>query len=418
MKKIFKQFDFKKKKYAYPTIIAPVLIIFLILFSSNDKETTNLKESSNISVDLGGSEDIELKDKRDSYKENRVLKGDNSQSIAGLEDEKQKKDSLYKNEIIKKKRDSIFKELEKKRVQAEKIKETFENASNISEKERKENLNNILAEQKRSDLTVKRKIDSINKANSERKNNNKERTEKYDPVSALEKQMAMIDSIKKKNDPDYQRKLAEEKLQKEIEERKDYVENSTLKVSKEKPKNKFNSTFRETKSKYIKAIIDENIKVFLGSRVRIRVLENIYVGNMLVESGSMFYSIVDGFDNERIKLKIVSILIDGEIYPVSLDIYDLDGLEGLYIPNSQFREITKTLGSETAQGSGQAVNQMNQNQDPTSTLINRTYQTASNAIAKIVRKQKAKLKYNTHVYLIDVRDLKEKRDELYNESKK
>ena len=45
---------------------------------------------------------------------------------------------------------------------------------------------------------------------------------------------------------------------------------------------------------------------------------------------------MSGFSSGRVKGNITSILIEDELVKVSLSLYDTDGMEGLYVPNSQF----------------------------------------------------------------------------------
>ena len=54
---------------------------------------------------------------------------------------------------------------------------------------------------------------------------------------------------------------------------------------------------------------------------------------------------MSGFGSQRVKGNVTSIMVDGEIIKVNLALYDTDGLEGLYVPSSQFRETTKDVGS-------------------------------------------------------------------------
>ncbi len=43
--------------------------------------------------------------------------------------------------------------------------------------------------------------------------------------------------------------------------------------------------------------------------------------------------------------------MEDELVKVSLSIYDTDGLEGLYVPISQFRETSKDVASSAMSGS-------------------------------------------------------------------
>lgn len=158
----------------------------------------------------------------------------------------------------------------------------------------------------------------------------------------------------------------------------------------------------QKESNLIKAIIDENVKAVDGSRVRLRLLDDIEIEGTLLPKGTYLYATMSGFSSQRATGKIESVLVDDELIKISLSIYDLDGIEGLYIPESQFRETAKdVVGSATEQnmqfnntGTGsmaQWVAQATQN----------TYQKASQAIGKAIKKKSVRLKYGTHVYLIN-----------------
>ncbi|MNY36483.1 hypothetical protein D3C86_1709750 [compost metagenome] len=133
-------------------------------------------------------------------------------------------------------------------------------------------------------------------------------------------------------------------------------------------------------------------------------LEDIRAGTHLVKKGTYLYALVSGFGDQRITLTVQSILQDGKILPVKLDIYDTDGLAGLYVPESAFREFTKDLGGNSMQGVNIQGNSANANQFLMSS-IDKMFQSTSSAIATLIRKNKAKIKYNSYIYLIDTEAL-------------
>lgn len=157
-------------------------------------------------------------------------------------------------------------------------------------------------------------------------------------------------------------------------------------------------------SRLIKAIIDEDVKAQEGSRVRLRLLDDVEIGDMTVKKGTYLYAQVSGFGQQRVKGNVQSIFSHDEIIPVSLSIYDTDGQEGLYVPRSAFRETTKDILGSATQGGTDIVGN-----NTTSTGIkgwaNQAVQNASqrmmNAVGKAVRRNRVKLKYGTLVYLID-----------------
>ena len=160
----------------------------------------------------------------------------------------------------------------------------------------------------------------------------------------------------------------------------------------------------------IKAIIDENVKAVDGSRVRLRLLDDIEINNIVVPKGTYIYALMSGFGSQRVKGNIKSILINDNIIKVNLSIYDTDGLEGLYVPSSNFRETTKDVASGAMNNSSAltsssttAGNSLIQwgNQ-----AITNAVQKTSNAISKSIKKNSAKLKYGTFVYLVNGKEKK------------
>ena len=167
-------------------------------------------------------------------------------------------------------------------------------------------------------------------------------------------------------------------------------------------------TQNEHEPKLIKAIIDEDVKATDGSRVRLRLLDDIEIGETVVKKGSYLYATMSGFGSQRVKGSINSILVDDELIKVSLSLYDTDGLEGLYVPGSQFRETTKDVAS------GAMQNNMNIDQTGANSSLSQwglqavtnAYQKTSNAISKAIKKNKVKLKYGTFVYLVNGKEKK------------
>ncbi len=156
----------------------------------------------------------------------------------------------------------------------------------------------------------------------------------------------------------------------------------------------------------IKAIINEDIKAVDGSRVRLRLLDDIEIDGKVVEKGTYLYATMSGFGSQRVKGSIKSLLVDDELIKVNLSLYDTDGLEGLYVPSSSFRETTQDVASN-ALGSTMSFNNGSTGNTFTQwgmQAIQNAYQRTSNALSKAVRKNKAKLKYGTFVYLVNGRE--------------
>lgn len=159
----------------------------------------------------------------------------------------------------------------------------------------------------------------------------------------------------------------------------------------------------------IKAIIDEDISAVDGSRVRLRLLDEILIDDVILKKGSYIYATMSGFGKQRVKGSVTSIMACDELFKVNLSLYDTDGLEGLYVPQSKFRETAKNVGAGAMSGSMNLNSGAGSDQVKTWGLnaLNNAYQKTANAISKAISQNKVHLKYGTQVFLVNGR---EKRD--------
>lgn len=221
---------------------------------------------------------------------------------------------------------------------------------------------------------------------------------KYDdPMELFRAQMALIDSMGRVNEPSQNEIFVETGL----EEPED-----TPKLKVEKPgqtTGHFNSVFRKAADSPIQAIVDEDIrKGTMGDRLRIRLLDDIKVGGFIVPKGHQLYATISGYEAQRVKLTVINVMLEDKILPVQLSLYDHDGLEGLYVPASAFREFSKNMGSNVTGGislqmqpSPGSVNQMYLS------ALQRLFTSGSQVLAKTIRQNKVNLKYGTVIYLMD-----------------
>ncbi len=194
----------------------------------------------------------------------------------------------------------------------------------------------------------------------------------------------------------------EENAVRELSE--DAENNTVVKKSKDDSEHFNTLSQNERSSNLIKAIVDEEIKAVEGSRVRLRLLDDIEVNGTLLTKGSYLYATMSGFSQQRVKGKVESVLIGDEIMKIGLSLYDTtDGLEGLYVPASSFRETAKDIGSSAMQsnmnmnttGNGNSLTQW------AGQALQNAYQRTSNAVSKAIKKNKVRIKYGTQVYLVN-----------------
>lgn len=90
----------------------------------------------------------------------------------------------------------------------------------------------------------------------------------------------------------------------------------------------------------IEAIIATNQTIVNGAVVKFRLLNDVFIKGNLVPSNTPFSGFAT-LDGERLNVEIHSIRFGKSIYAVQLDVYDMDGLPGIYIPGTINREVAK-----------------------------------------------------------------------------
>ena len=154
----------------------------------------------------------------------------------------------------------------------------------------------------------------------------------------------------------------------------------------------------------IKAMIDQTTKAHEGTRLRFKLLDDVIVKGVKLKKGTYLYGTVTGFGQQRVMADITSILVKDKFLKIHLSVYDLDGMQGFYVPESAFRDMMKNAGSAAMQsnisfdsGGGNGISaEMLALQ-----ALQNVYQSTSSAVSQAIKKNRAKIKYNTIVYLIN-----------------
>ena len=162
-------------------------------------------------------------------------------------------------------------------------------------------------------------------------------------------------------------------------------------------------------AKLIRAMIDQTTKAKEGTRLRFKLLDDVTVSGTKLRKGTYLYGTVSGFGQQRVRATITSILAGDKFIKVKLSVFDNDGMEGFYVPESAFRDFVKDAGSSTVQqnisfesenGYGSGIS----GEAIALQALQNMYNSATSAISSNIRKNKAKIKYNTIVYLINSED--------------
>lgn len=99
----------------------------------------------------------------------------------------------------------------------------------------------------------------------------------------------------------------------------------------------------------IEAVIHDTQELMAGSTVKMRLLNDIYVNGKLIPKDQFIYGTCN-INGERLTIDIESIRTENSLLPVSLSAYDLDGLEGIYIPGAITRDVAKQSTDQAIQG--------------------------------------------------------------------
>lgn len=378
-----KKIDFKQPKYIIPLIVLPFafLINFLVLDMTNAMERTQeaeyaLKSNEGISLEMpepSKKSQGEISDKFDSF-----------------------------SDLFKDRRDmTAIQEIDREEL----MKDDFESVYSDAERKQIDSLNRLITEAKRQ----KNIPSPVQQQPSY--DRNKYAPKKEDEMETFKKQMLFIDSLtssRYKNEVQeeqddflsYVAKMKEEeaRVMKEQEEKLQPV-----KKADDKDRSNFNTIMANEPEQLITAILDEGLKVYDGSRVRIRLLDDITIGQHYLEKNTILYGIISGFSAQRVKVTISSVFLKGNIIPVNISVYDRDGMEGVYVPANTFREFVTEVGARGAQGG----NQVRVQQDPQSqnaflySMLDNSVRTVTQATSKELRRRKANFKYSTHIYLLD-----------------
>jgi conjugative transposon TraM protein len=101
----------------------------------------------------------------------------------------------------------------------------------------------------------------------------------------------------------------------------------------------------------IEAVVHEDQTLVSGSIVKLRLLDDINVRGKVIPKDNFVYGTVS-LDGERLTVKINSLRYRKSLYPVKLSVYDIDGLDGIYIPGAIARDVAKSSADRSIQSVG------------------------------------------------------------------
>jgi conjugative transposon TraM protein len=98
--------------------------------------------------------------------------------------------------------------------------------------------------------------------------------------------------------------------------------------------------FEAAEQNALEAVIAGNQTIVNGAVVKFRLLNEIYISGKLIPK-DILVSGIASLDGERLQVEINSIRSGKSIYNVKLEVFDMDGLPGIYIPGTINRDVAK-----------------------------------------------------------------------------
>lgn len=98
--------------------------------------------------------------------------------------------------------------------------------------------------------------------------------------------------------------------------------------------------FEAAEQNAIEAIIASNQTIVNGAVVKFRLLHEVYIQGKLIPK-DILVSGIASLEGERLQVEINSIRSGKSIYNVKLEVFDMDGLPGIYIPGTINRDVAK-----------------------------------------------------------------------------
>jgi len=90
----------------------------------------------------------------------------------------------------------------------------------------------------------------------------------------------------------------------------------------------------------IEAVVHDNQVLVNGAVIKLRLTTNIYINGVLIPTGNFVFGIAS-LNDERLEVEINSIRSGNSLFHVKLEVFDMDGLPGIYIPGAITREVAK-----------------------------------------------------------------------------
>ena len=150
----------------------------------------------------------------------------------------------------------------------------------------------------------------------------------------------------------------------------------------------------------IPACISEDQILTQGQRVRLRLLQPLQAGNLIIPAGNLVTGNVT-IQGERLEINIQSLEFGGNIIPVEMAVYDIDGQRGIFVPGSENRSAAKEALADVGNNMGNSVSFTHSaGQQVAMDLSRGLIQSGSQLLGKKIRTVRITLKAGYKVLLV------------------
>jgi conjugative transposon TraM protein len=103
----------------------------------------------------------------------------------------------------------------------------------------------------------------------------------------------------------------------------------------------------------IAAVIHNTQTIVNGSTVKLRLVGAVFINGVQIPKNTFLFGLAS-LKGERLLVKINSIQYNNSLFPVDLNVFDLDGISGIYIPGAINRDVAKATADRSVQTLGVA----------------------------------------------------------------
>ena len=101
----------------------------------------------------------------------------------------------------------------------------------------------------------------------------------------------------------------------------------------------------------IPATVPEDQSMVTGATLKLRTQMEATVGSIVIPKNSLLYGRV-AISGERMLVSIGSVRVGTALYPVDLQVFDMDGLAGIHIPGAIDRDVAKESAEQGVSSMG------------------------------------------------------------------